>query len=93
MIISTYYDSHAVLLLSHDQENWSTNSTDSIEMQVVEQYEAKYDNTNKPRDPNDLAALLMVIHNQKNPASVVIIVSHSTLTRIKQQYMSTKAIH
>ena len=65
--------------------------TDSTENQAVEQYETKYDNTNKPRDANDLAALLMMIHNQKNPASVVINVSHSTLTRIQQQYnMSTK---
>ena len=33
----------------------------------------------------------MMIHNQKNPASVVISVSCSTLARIKQQYnMSTK---
>ena len=33
----------------------------------------------------------MMIHNQKNPASVVISVSHSTLARIKQHYnMSTK---
>ena len=33
----------------------------------------------------------MMIHNQKNLASVVINVSHSTRTRIQQQYnMSTK---
>ena len=65
-------------------------STDSAEKQAVEQYEIKYDNT-KPRDANDLAALLMMIHNRKNPASVVINVSCSTLTRIQQQFnMSTE---
>ncbi len=85
---------------SNDKENWSPKSrrryrhrvfTDSTEKQAVEQFETQYDNTNKPRDANDLAALLMMIHNQKNPASVVINVSCSTLARIKQQYnMSTK---
>ena len=29
--------------------------TDSTEKQAVEPYETKYDNTNKPRDANDLA--------------------------------------
>ena len=33
--------------------------TDSTEKQAVEQYETQYDNTNKPRGANDLAALLM----------------------------------
>ena len=53
------------------------------EKAVVEQYETKNDNANKPRDGNDLAALLMMIHNSKNPANVVISVSHRTLTCIK----------
>ena len=53
---------------STDQESWSPTSkrrfshrvfTDSTEKQAVEQYETKY-NTNKPRDTNDLAALLMM---------------------------------
>ena len=55
----------------------------------MEQYEIRYDNTKKPRDDlprNDLAALLMIIHNNKYPNNVVISVSHSTLARIKQQY-------
>ena len=84
---------------STGKENRSPNSkrrlnhrvfTDSTEKQAVEQYEITYDNTNKPRDGNDLAALLIMIQNQKNPSSVVINVSCSTLARIKQQYdMST----
>ena len=72
---------------STDKENWSPNSkhrlshrvfTDSTEKQAVEQYETKYDNTNKPRDANDLAAVLLMIHKQTNPVNVVINVSCST---------------
>ena len=86
--------------LSEDKEHWSPISnrrnrhrvfTDSTEKAAVDESDKKYVETNKPRDANNLAALLMMIHNQNNPASVVISVSHSTLTRIKQQYnMSTK---
>ena len=63
---------------STDKQNWSPTITrrlshrvftDSTEKQAVEQYETMYDNTNKPRDGNDLAALLMMIHNHKNPAN------------------------
>ena len=82
-------------------ENWSPKSkrrynhrvfTDSTERQAAEQFEIKYDNTNLPRDANDLAALLMMIHNKKNSDKVVIKVSNSTLQRIKQQYnMSTQS--
>ena len=47
---------------------------------------SKYDNTNKPRDGNDLATLVLLIHNQKHPDNPVLKVSHSTLSRIKKQY-------
>ena len=60
--------------------------TDSTGKQAVEPYETKYDNINKPRDANNLAALPIMIHNRKNPASQVINVSHNALARIKQQY-------
>ena len=75
------------------KENWSPTSkrrynnrvfTDSTEKAAADEFDKKYVETSKPRDTNDLAALLMMIHNQNNPASVVISVSHSTLTRIKQ---------
>ena len=61
---------------SVDKENWSPTSkrqlshrvfTNSTEKQADEQFDIQYDNTNKPRDGNDLAALLMMIHNQNNP--------------------------
>ena len=66
-------------------ENWSSASkrrwshhvfTDSTEHQAAEQYETKYDNTRKPWDANDPAALLMMIHNQNNPAINIMIVLH-----------------
>ena len=38
----------------------------------------------KPRDGNDLAALLMMIHNNKYPDNIFTGVSHSKLTHIKQ---------
>ena len=37
-----------------------------VQKQAVEQFETNYDDTNLPRDGNDLAALLLMIHNQKN---------------------------
>ena len=79
---------------SNVQENWSPYSkfrlshrvfADSTGKQAVELYETTYDNTNKPGDGNDLAALLMMMHKQKNPVSVVIHVSSSILARIKEQ--------
>ena len=46
--------------------------TDSTEKAAVDEFDKKYVETNKPRDAIDFAALLMMIHKQKNPASVVI---------------------
>ena len=53
---------------STDKRNWSPNSkrrlshrvfTGITEKAAVEQYETKFDNTNKPRDGNGLTALLL----------------------------------
>ena len=37
--------------------------TDSTEKQAVEQFNIKYVETNKTRDDNDLAMLLLIIHS------------------------------
>ena len=50
--------------------------TDCTEKQAAEPYETKHDNTNKPRGDNDLAALFMMIHDNKYPNNVVISVSY-----------------
>ncbi len=96
----TFNDYYKLYKQSIDKENWSPRSkrrlshrvfTDSTEKEAVEQFEQKFDETCKPRDGNDLAMLLLMIHNKKYPNCQLIKVSHSTLTRIKQQFnMSTK---
>ena len=72
---------------NEDKEIWSPDNksryshcvfTDSTEKAAVELFDIKYVETNKFRDGNDLAALLMLKHKQKDPASVVINVSYST---------------
>ena len=97
---TTFINKFRLYKQANDKQNWLSNSkrryshrvfTDSTEQQAVEQYDIQYDNTDKPRDGNDLATLLMRVHNNKYPDNVVTRVSHSTLTRIKQQYnMCTK---
>ena len=77
---TTFRKKHRQYKRASDKENWSPTSkrrynnrvfTDSTEKQAAE-FDKKYVETNKPRDANDFAASLMMIHNQKNPASVVI---------------------
>ena len=62
---------------STDKKNWSPTSkrrynnrvfTDSTMKEAVDESDKKYVETNKPRDGNDLAALLMMINNQKEPS-------------------------
>ena len=75
----------------YEQRDWSPKSrrryhdrvfTDTTVMQAVEQYETQYDNTNKPRDANDLSVLLMMVHNNKYPDNVVNGASRSKLARV-----------
>ena len=53
-----------------------------MEKQAVEQYETTCNDINLPCDGNDLAALLIMIHNKKYPNQLIISVSCSPLARI-----------
>ena len=85
--LTTFYNKLKLYKQSIDKESWSPTSrrrlshrvfTDSTVKQAVEQFDIKYVETNKPRDGNDLAMLLLIIHNQKNPNNQQINVSYST---------------
>ena len=56
----------------------------TVKQAAVEPFKTEYDDVSKLRYGNDRAALLMMIHNQKSPNHVVIVVFASKLARIQQ---------
>ncbi len=64
-----------------------------LRSKLFDKYLNKYHRQHKPADSGDLAAQLMMIHNEKYPDRQVMNVSRSTLTRISQQYkLSSKRV-
>ena len=80
---------------ANNKEDWSSSSkrrhrhrvfTDSTEKAAVEQLTEQYIDQQKACNNNDLSDCILSIHSNKNTVKKCLIVSNSTITRIKRQY-------